>query len=147
VPLPSLGRRVGAPFPNPAAKLGEPEPALRAAALLEQLGFNAIRPRQPPRGDCDAAREHGLQCADRRQLRDHRRLEIGELGRILVGQHDVLFGAHAVLQGILRRPGLAFGRLRPTRLRSIAPARFSTRTGHGDGRAGHVANTGHGGIP
>jgi hypothetical protein len=52
-------------MPNPAAKQGESEPAGSAAALLEQLGLNAICPREAPGGDGDVPREHGLQRAPR----------------------------------------------------------------------------------
>ena len=110
------------------ADQGEPEPTVGAAALLEQLGFDAIRARQTPRGDRDAPREHGLQRADRRQLRDQRRLEPGELGAVLVRQHEMLLRAHAVLQGILRRPRPAFGR---------SSARATSRHSCGSPRRAH----------
>jgi hypothetical protein len=46
-------------------------------------------------------REHGLERPHRRQLLEQRRLEIGELGRILLRQHDVLLRPHAVFRGTL----------------------------------------------
>jgi hypothetical protein len=100
------------------ADQGEPEPAAREPALLEQLGFNAIRPRQAPGGDRDAAREHTLERADRRQLRDQCRLEAGELGGVLVRQHEILLRAQAVLQRIRRAPCLRVCSARATWRRS-----------------------------
>jgi hypothetical protein len=99
--LPSLGRRngVGAPFPNPAAKQGEPQAAVGAAPLFEQFRFNAVGARETPGGDRDAPREHGLEHADRRQLRDHGRLERGELGGVLVRQHEMLLCAQGRASG------------------------------------------------
>ena len=126
---------------------GEPEAAARDPALLEQLGFDAVRPRETPRGDRDAAREHGLQRADRRQLRDQRRLEIGELGGILVRQHEMLLRAHAVLERILRRPGLAFVRLRPARLRAVLAARLGARIADGTAARGAAPALDMAGIP
>ena len=57
----------------------------------------------------DAAREHELERAHGRQLLDQRRLERLKRDAILVGQHDVSQGAHAMPQGILRRARLALG--------------------------------------
>ena len=64
-----------------------------------------------------------------------RRLERLKLDGILVRQHDVLQGAQAVPEGILRRPGLAHLGPRPARLRAVLAAGFGTRIGHGNGRA------------
>jgi hypothetical protein len=125
----------------------EPEAAVRGATLLEQLHLEAIGPRQPPGGDRDAARKHGLQRPDRRQLLQHRRLELGELGGVLVRQHKKLLRAQAMLQRILRRARPAFVGLRPARLRAVPAARCGARIADGKGRARRGANTGHGGVP
>ena len=91
VALPSLGRRngVGAPFPNPGAKQGEPGIRVLVAAELEHLGFHAVGALQAPGGHRDAAREHDLQRPDGRQLRDDGRLERRELGAVLLRQQHV----------------------------------------------------------
>ena len=65
--------------------------------------------REPPGGDRDAARQHHLERADRRELLDQRGLEGSELVSVLLRQHDVLLRAQAVLEGILRRARLAGG--------------------------------------
>jgi hypothetical protein len=109
------------------ADQGEPEPAVRHVTLLDQLDLDAIGPSQPPGGDRDAPCEHGLQRAHRRQLLDQRRLEVGELGGILVRQHHMPLRAHAVLQRILRRTRVALFGPRAARLRAVAPARVGAR--------------------
>jgi hypothetical protein len=131
VPLPSLGRRngVGAPFPNPAAKQGEPGVGALVAAELKHLGFEPIGALQAPGGDCDAAREQGLQGPDRRQLLEERRLQRGQLGGVLLRQHEVLLRAQAMLQRILRGARLAFFGLRAARFGAVASARLGTRIG------------------
>jgi hypothetical protein len=63
---------------------------VREATLGQQLSLDAIGPREPPGGDREAPCQHGLERAHGRQLRDQRRLEAGELGAILVRQHEVL---------------------------------------------------------
>jgi hypothetical protein len=160
VALPSLAAAngVGAPFPNATAKQREPGIGVVVAAELEHLGFKAIRARQPPRGDRDPVREHELQRAHRRQLVHERLLEGAERDGILVRQHDVHRGAHAVLDGVQARARLALRALRPARFRAVPAAGLGTRMGHrgcgapwrtggGNGRARRGANTGHDGIP
>jgi hypothetical protein len=151
---PELGQRRGAiaqqclerPRPVAVANQGEPERALRAPALLEQLRFHAIGPREPLGGHGDAPGEDGPERADRRQLLDKNRLERFELGGILVRQHDLLLRAHAVLQRVLRRTRLAFGRLRAARLRPVLPARFGAGIAELDGRARRGSCTRHDGF-
>jgi hypothetical protein len=123
------------PFPNPAAKQGEPEAAVRDVALRKQLDLEAVGPRQTPGGDRDAPRKNGLERALGRQLLDHGRLEIGELGGILLRQRHVLLGAQAVLERIPRRAGLAFGCLRAARPGTVPAARLDAGSGRGIGRA------------
>ena len=102
------------------ADQGEPKPAMRDLPLLEQLGFNAVRPRQAPGGDRDPAREHALERADRRQLRDQRRLDPGELGSILVREQEMLLRAQAWLRAFCADLALPSGVLGP---RDVAPLR------------------------
>ena len=123
------------------------DPGVLPAPLLEQLDLHAIGARQTPGGDRDPARQHELQGTFRRQLIQQRRLERLKLDGILVRQHDVLQGAHAVLQRILRRPGLALLGLRPARLRAVLTARLGAGIGYGNGRAQRGAILRHGGIP
>jgi hypothetical protein len=115
------------------------------APLREQLDFEAVGAREAPGRDRDAPREHRLERALGCQLRDHRRLEFGKFGGILVRQHDVLFRPQAVLERVLRRARLALRRLRPARPGAVAPARLGARIGHGNGRARRGANIGHDG--
>ena len=116
MPLPSLGRRngVGAPFPNPAAKQRHADAGVLPAPLLEQLDLHAIGARETPGGDRDPARQHELERAFRRQLVHQRRLKRLKLDGILVREHDVVQGAHAVPEGILPRARFPCRRLRPT---------------------------------
>jgi hypothetical protein len=126
VPLPSLGRRngVGAPFPNPAAKQGDADAAVVPAPLLEQLDLHAIGPRQAPGGDRNPARQHDLERAFRRQLIQQRRLQRLKLDGILVREHDVVQGAHAVPEGAdLTLPSSVFGPRDFPPLRRLASAR------------------------
>ena len=78
-------------------------------------------------------------------------------GRILVRQHDVLLRAQAVLQGVLRRARLAFGGLRPARLRAVLATGIGARivlwccharrrAEGGGGRTRRGACTGHSGF-
>jgi hypothetical protein len=46
----------------------QPETAACGPAFVEQLGLNAVCPRQPPGGDRDPPGEHHLEHTDRRQL-------------------------------------------------------------------------------
>ena len=117
------------------------------AALLEQLDLHAVGARQAPGGHRDAARQHHLKRAHRRELVHEGRLERLKLDAILVRQHHVSQGAHAMPQGILRRARLARGRLRPARLGAVPATGFGTGIGHGNGRAKRGADTRHGGIP
>ena len=55
-----------------------------------------------------------------RQLLEERGLETFERGSVLVRQHETILRAHAVLQRILRRRGLAFSVVGP---RDFAPLR------------------------
>jgi hypothetical protein len=109
-------------------------------------GGQPIGPREPPGGDRDAAREHRLERADRRQLLDHRGLELGEVVDVLLRQHHMFLRAQAVLQRILRRTRFALRRLRTARLRAVLAARFGAGTADGDGRARRGAIIRHGGI-
>jgi hypothetical protein len=84
----------------------KPEAAVRTLALREQLELDAVGPREAPRRHRDAAREHGLQHPDRRELLEQRRLERGKLSGILVRQHEILPRAQAVLKRIPRRRAL-----------------------------------------
>jgi hypothetical protein len=70
------------------------------AALREQLDLHAIGAGEPPGGDRDPAREHGLQRPLGRQLLEQRRLKRGKLNGVLVRQHDVVRRAHAVIEGV-----------------------------------------------
>ncbi len=110
------------------ADQGHADAGVLPAPLLEQLDLHAIGPRQTPGGDRDPARQHELQRAFRRQLIQQRRLERLELDGILVRQHDVVQGAHAVPERILRRPA-------PCLLRSSA--RATSRRSCGWLRRGH----------
>jgi hypothetical protein len=103
-------------------------------------------------------RQHRLHDADRRQLVQQLRLEAGELGGILLRQHDVLLRAQAVPERIPRRARLALRGPGATRFRTIAPAGFGAglarcgwsarrRAGGGHGRGARDAGDGHGGVP
>ena len=85
-----------------------------------RCGGQAVRPCEPPGGDGDSPREHGLERADRRQLLDHRGLEASELLSVLLRQHHVLLRPHAVLERISRGARLPSGVLGP---REFAPLR------------------------
>ena len=85
------------------ADQGHAEASVLPAPLLEQLDLHAIGPCQTPGGDRDPAHQHDLERPDRCELIHQRRLERLKLDGILVRQHDVLQGAHAVPQRILRR--------------------------------------------
>jgi hypothetical protein len=120
--------------------------SIRPAAPAARRRPRSAAPAQParlaPRGDHQrrpgAARAHG------RQLLDQRRLELGELGSILVREHAMLLCPQAVLQRVLCRAGLAFEGYRATRLGTIATAGFGTSIADRDGRAKRFARSGLG---
>jgi hypothetical protein len=127
---------------------GHADAPLVPAPLGEQLHLHAVGTREPPGGDRDLPGEHGLQRADRRELLEERRLERGELGGILVREHDELLRAQAVFERILCGARLAFRALWPARLGAVPAARLGTRMAHGGcGARWRGADLGHGGIP
>ena len=91
----------------------------------------SMRSARARRQAATATRRASTSCrgAFRHQLVDQRGLERLKLDGVLVRQHDVVQGAHAVPQRILRRARLAHGRLRPARLRAVLA------TGRGAGTA------------
>jgi hypothetical protein len=104
-----------------------PQAPARKLVLGEQLGLEPLGAGKTPDGGHDPLRERGLERAYGRQLLDQRCLERGKLGRILAQQHHVLLRAKPVLERVLRRARLAFGRLGAARLGAVATARRGAR--------------------
>jgi hypothetical protein len=88
-------RREGA---RAVAVAGQDAAEIGLAALVgEQLGLDPVGARETPGGDRDALREHRLERAGRRQIREQGRLERAEPGAVLVRQQDEALRAEALL--------------------------------------------------
>jgi hypothetical protein len=91
----------------------QPEIVLATHAELEQLGLDPVGALEPPGGAHDPRDQEGLQHALRRQLAHKRRLE-RLVVLLLLGADQIVVGAQAVLQRVLRRAGFAFRGFRAT---------------------------------
>ena len=138
------------------ADQGEPGIGVLVAAELEHFGLQPIGALQAPGGDRDAAREQGLQDADRRQLREDGGLERRERRGVFLRQQHVLVRCMPCLGHFapsapcrLANSGRATSRRScdwPRHVHRSAGLRRARRAGGGNGRARRGAIIRHGGI-
>jgi hypothetical protein len=132
---PELGQRAaavtqqGVERPAAVAVADQREAEIRVALDGEQLGLDPLGALEPPGGAGDATGEHALQGAIGGQLLDQRRLERAEFLRMLVADDHEFPGAKTMLEGVLRRSGLAFRRPGSARLRAVATTGLGARAG------------------
>jgi hypothetical protein len=124
------------------ADQGQAEVAVTIGMALEQLGLDALGALEPPGGARDAAGKQALQRALGREFVHERRLEGGELGRLLVADDDEFLRAQPVLEGVLGGARLALGGFRAARPRAVAAAGLGAGARKTDAMAKDPRNAG-----